>query len=79
MSAREFCHALKEDDEIDLTDPFRATGPYGLSQACLKLIAEIEAALPAMSSAKKKRANSRIRFLKSQVKWCKSRAGYREP
>jgi hypothetical protein len=75
----EFCQALNEDEEIDLTDPLRPTGPYGMSQFYLKRIAEIEAAMPELPPAKRKRASNQIRFLKRQVKWCRSRAGYVEP
>ena len=68
-----------EADGIDLTDPFRPTGPYGIAKACEAKIAELEAERSALPKSQRKAITAQLQSLRTTMRWCRSRAGYEEP
>ena len=78
-ASNELCQAPIAADEIDLSDPFRPTGPYGIAKLFAEHIVAIKAELPSLSLREQNRARARMRHLKQTMIWCKSRAGYVEP
>lgn len=64
---------------VDLSDPFRPTGPYGMAKTCEVRIAKLEAEKGALPRSKHKAINHRVRQLRDFMEWCKTREGYVEP
>ena len=71
--------ADEEDDTVNLSDPFRPTGPYGVAKACEAKIIELEALRATVTPSKRRAINKWLHILRDLVKWCQTRAGYVEP
>jgi len=68
-----------ECSDVNLNDPFRPAGPYGIAKSCEARIAKLEAEKDALPRSKHKAINRRLRELRDLMEWCRTRAGYVEP